>query len=67
MSHETIYQSLFVQGKGALRRELTERLPTGRADGPALASPLQREVLDPLPGFTSFPDDYFTFWPDGQM
>jgi len=31
VSHETIYLSLFVQGKGALRRELTECLGTGRA------------------------------------
>ena len=30
-SHETIYLSLFVQGKGALGRELTECLRTGRA------------------------------------
>jgi transposase, IS30 family len=31
VSHETIYQSLFVQGRGALRRELTSCLRTGRA------------------------------------
>ena len=31
VSHETIYQSLFVQGKGALRRELWRCLRTGRA------------------------------------
>jgi IS30 family transposase len=31
VSHETIYLSLFVQGKGTLRRELTECLRTGRA------------------------------------
>lgn len=31
VSHETIYQSLFVQGRGALRRELTKCLRTGRA------------------------------------
>ncbi len=31
VSHETIYLSLFVQGKGALRRELTECLRTRRA------------------------------------
>ena len=31
ISHEAIYQSLFVQGRGALRRELTARLRTGRA------------------------------------
>jgi IS30 family transposase len=29
--HETIYQSLYVQGRGALRRELTTRLRTGRS------------------------------------
>ena len=31
LSHETIYQSLFVQGRGELRRELTRCLRTGRA------------------------------------
>ena len=31
VSHETIYQSLFVQTRGALRRELTRFLRTGRA------------------------------------
>ena len=31
VSHESIYQSLYVQGRGALRRELTACLRTGRA------------------------------------
>jgi IS30 family transposase len=31
ISHETIYQSLYVQGRGALRRELSACLRTGRA------------------------------------
>jgi IS30 family transposase len=31
VSHETIYQSLFIQGKGALRTELSRCLRTGRA------------------------------------
>jgi transposase, IS30 family len=31
VSHETIYQALYVQGRGALRRELTVHLRTGRA------------------------------------
>jgi len=31
VSHETIYQSLYVQGRGALRRELAGCLRTGRA------------------------------------
>jgi IS30 family transposase len=31
VSPETIYQSLYVQGRGALRRDLTVRLRTGRA------------------------------------
>jgi IS30 family transposase len=30
VSHETIYQTLFVQGRGELRRELTRCLRTGR-------------------------------------
>jgi len=31
ISHEAIYRSLFVQGRGELRRELTKNLRTGRA------------------------------------
>jgi len=31
ISHEAIYQALYVQGRGALRRELTQCLRTGRA------------------------------------
>ena len=31
VSHEAIYESLYVQGRGALRRELTACLRTGRA------------------------------------
>jgi IS30 family transposase len=31
VSHETIYKSLFVQGRGALRKELTQCLRSGRA------------------------------------
>jgi transposase, IS30 family len=38
VSHETIYQSLYVQGRGALRRELTQQLRTGRT----LRKPRQR-------------------------
>ncbi len=31
ISHEAIYQSLYIQGRGGLRRELTACLRTGRA------------------------------------
>ena len=33
VSHETIYQSLYVQGRGGLRRDLHTKLRTGRALG----------------------------------
>ena len=35
--------------------------------GLALSGPLQGERLDVLPGFTSFPADFFTFWPEGRL
>ena len=38
VSHETIYQSLFIQGKGALRKELWRCLPLGEPpEGPKVA------------------------------
>ena len=40
VSHETIYQSLYVQGRGALKRELATQLRTGRA----LRKPHRREA-----------------------
>ena len=39
VSHETIYQALYIQSRGALRRELTRCLRTGRA----LRRPQRRE------------------------
>ena len=41
ISHEAIYQALFVQGRGALRRELTACLRTGRT----LRTPRRRVAL----------------------
>ena len=51
VSHETIYQSLYVQGRGALRRELAACLRTGRA----LRKPRRRaETRRPrIPGMVS--------------
>lgn len=40
VSHETIYQSLFVQGRGALRKELTRCLRTGRAQRRPIGRPV---------------------------
>jgi IS30 family transposase len=51
VSHETIYQSLFVQGRGELRRELARCLRSGRAArrprgaGPAGTGPIRDKVM----------------------
>jgi IS30 family transposase len=51
VSHETIYQSIYVQGRGALRRELAACLRTGRA----LRKPRRRpdERRGRIPGMVS--------------
>jgi transposase len=47
VSHEAIYQSLYVQGRGALRRELTACLRTGRAAAsPESPGPAREELRD---------------------
>jgi transposase-like protein len=46
ISHEAIYQALYVQGRGALRRELTACLRSGRAlRGPQSPRPWARQEL----------------------
>ena len=48
VSHETIYMSLFVQGRGALRKELAHELRRGHATGdPRGVLPDQRPGPDP--------------------
>jgi IS30 family transposase len=50
VSHETIYQAIYVQGRGALRRELAKCLRTGRA----LRRPQRRnERRGRIPGMLS--------------
>ena len=50
VSHETIYQAIYVQGRGALRRELATCLRTGRA----LRRPArQQERRERIPGMVS--------------
>jgi len=36
------------------------------ANGRALSGPLEGEILDTLPGFTSYQSDARTFWPDAR-
>ena len=50
MSHETIYQSLYVQGRGGLRRELTQHLRTGRVEAPTPGPPAGAPWPDPWNG-----------------
>lgn len=45
VSHEAIYQSIYVQSRGALRRELAVHLRTGRA----LRKPRRRATIDATP------------------
>lgn len=53
ISHETIYKSLFVQGRGALRKELADCLRTGRA---ARRPRGRLEARGRIPGMLSISD-----------
>ncbi|GHG55646.1 hypothetical protein GCM10011331_22470 [Flavimobilis marinus] len=58
VSHETIYQSLYVQGRGALRRALTKQLRTGRAvRHPRRPEGQRRERIPPMINITERPAD----------
>jgi IS30 family transposase len=47
VSHETIYRSLFIQARGALKRELTQHLRRGRSQRRArLAAPRSFGIID---------------------
>lgn len=35
--------------------------------GRGISGPLEDQMLDRLPAFTAFPDDYLTFYPDGRI
>jgi transposase, IS30 family len=51
VSHETIYQTLFVQTRGQLRRELTAHLRTGRTSRKPRGGPTRGHgpILAPIP------------------
>ena len=53
--------------EGAFLRDKVTGSTFDPARGFALDGPLQGEILDLLPGLTSFPSDYETFWPDGTV
>ena len=49
VSHETIYQSLYVQSRGALRRELASRLRSGRSHRRARGSRMGGNLREIVP------------------
>jgi IS30 family transposase len=54
ISHEAIYQALYVQGRGALRRELTACLRTGRALRVPRPAPVGAASSSPPPCITRY-------------
>ena len=51
MSHETIYQSLYVQGRGELRKELARCLRTGGRSDPTATAPFN--TAGKIPGMVN--------------
>ena len=52
---------------GALLRDKVTGTTFDPNRGFGLEGELAGSILDLLPGLTSFPDDYGTFWPDGTV
>ena len=52
---------------GEVLRDVVTGSTFDPARGFGLSGPLEGEILDLLPGLTSFPGDYGTFWPDGTI
>jgi IS30 family transposase len=56
VSHETIYQSLYVQGRGGLRKDLHAKLRTGRALRKPRASARRESARTTIPDLVSISD-----------
>lgn len=56
VSHETIYKSLYLQGRGALRKQLTQHLRTQRTKLLSKARSAQVEKPGRIPNMVSFAD-----------
>jgi len=52
---------------GEVLRDITTGTTFNPVSGIAIEGPLTGQLLPKLPGFTSFPGDFDTFWPDSEI
>jgi hypothetical protein len=65
LDNDTIVDLVYTESGELLDTVTNTTFDSSRGTG--IAGPLADQVLDQLPAFTSFADDYFTFYPEGRV